>query len=55
MSGETGGLIDRLKKTVAPLDAAWREEIEIDPTGLAPTDIKPVVKIGGFQLAFLGE
>ena len=28
MSGETGGLIDRLKKTVAPLDPVWREEID---------------------------
>ena len=55
MSGETGGLIDRLKKTVAPLDPVWREEVEIDPAGLAPTNIKPIAKIGGFQLAFLGR
>ena len=55
MSGETGGLTDRLKKAVAPLDPIWREEVEIDPAGLAPTNFKPIAKIGGFQLAFLGR
>jgi CRISPR-associated endonuclease/helicase Cas3 len=55
MSGETGGLIDRLKKTVAPLDPVWREEVDVDPAGLAPTNFKPIPKIGGFQLAFLGR
>jgi CRISPR-associated endonuclease/helicase Cas3 len=55
MFGETGSLVDRLKKTVAPLDPIWREELELDPTGLAPTNIKPIAGIGGLQLAFLGR
>jgi CRISPR-associated endonuclease/helicase Cas3 len=55
MSGETGGLIDRLKKAVAPLDPIWRRELEIDPANLAPRSFKPIAKIGGFQLALLGR
>jgi CRISPR-associated endonuclease/helicase Cas3 len=55
MSAETGGLADRLKKAVAPLDAIWREEVDIDPIGLAPPNLKPMARIGGFQLAFLGR
>ena len=55
MSGETSGLADRLKKVVPPLDAIWRNEIEINSTGLAPANLKPRAKIGGFQIAFLGR
>jgi len=55
MSGETSGLVDRLKKTVPPLDTIWRNEIEIEPTRLAPANLKPRPKIGGFQIAFLGR
>lgn len=55
MSGETSALADRLGKSVAPLDTIWREEVEIDATGLAPANLKPGSKIGGFQLAFLGR
>jgi hypothetical protein len=55
MSGETSGLVDRLKKTVSPLDTIWRKEIEIEPTRLAPANLKPTPKIGGFQIAFLGR
>ena len=55
MSGETSGLADRLKKIVPPLDAIWRNEIEIDSTELAPANLKPRAKIGGFQIAFLGR
>jgi CRISPR-associated endonuclease/helicase Cas3 len=55
MSGETRGLADRLKKIVPPLDAIWQNEIEIDSTDLAPTNLEPRAKIGGFQVAFLGR
>jgi CRISPR-associated endonuclease/helicase Cas3 len=55
MSGETSGLADRLKKIVPPLDTIWRNEVELDPTGLAPASLKPRAKIGGFQIAFLGR
>ena len=55
MSGETSGLADRLKKIVPPLDAIWQNEIEIDSTELAPANLKPRAKIGGFQIAFLGR
>ena len=55
MSGETSGWADRLKKKVSPLDAVWREELEIDPTGILPNGFKRESRIGGFQLAFLGR
>jgi CRISPR-associated endonuclease/helicase Cas3 len=55
MSGETSGLADRLKKIVPPLDTIWRNEVEFDPIGLAPANLKPKAKIGGFQIAFLGR
>src|SRR5260370_34484888 len=55
MPGKPSGLADRLKKIVPPLDTIWRNEVEFDPTGLAPANLKPRAKIGGFQVALLGR
>jgi CRISPR-associated endonuclease/helicase Cas3 len=55
MSGEASTLADRLSKTNPALDSIWREEVEIDPTGISPANLKPKAKIGGFQIAFLGR
>ena len=56
-TGEAGALTDRLKKQVEPLDNIWRDEIKIDPTGLAPRGFEPRSKKGfdPFQIAFLGR
>jgi CRISPR-associated endonuclease/helicase Cas3 len=55
MSGETGGLADRLNKAVPLLDTIWQTELEIDAAGLFPRGFKRESEIGGFQLAFLGR
>jgi CRISPR-associated endonuclease/helicase Cas3 len=56
-TGESGTLADRLKKPVEPLDNIWRNEVKIDPTGLAPRGFEPRSKEGfdPFQIAFLGR
>jgi CRISPR-associated endonuclease/helicase Cas3 len=55
MSGESSGLVDRLKKPVPPIDPIWQSEIETDLAGLFPADLKPALKNRGFQIAFLGR
>lgn len=56
MSGEAGGLSDRWKKAVEPLDKVWSSEVEIDTTGLFPKSFKPRSKESfAFQIAFLGR
>src|SRR5260370_18957044 len=55
MPGKPSGLADRLKKIVPPVDTIWRNEVEFDPTGLAPANLKPRAKIGGVPIAFLGR
>src|SRR5258705_13887692 len=55
-SSEASALSDRLKKHTEPLDDIWRNEIEVDPTGLAPKCFK--LRSDGqapFQIAFLGR
>jgi CRISPR-associated endonuclease/helicase Cas3 len=56
-TGEASGLADRLKKPVESLDNIWRNEVEIDPTGLVPKSFEPRSKEGfdPFQIAFLGR
>ncbi len=55
-SSEASALSDRLKKHTEPLDDIWRNEIEVDPTGLAPKCFKLRSDgRGPFQIAFLGR
>jgi CRISPR-associated endonuclease/helicase Cas3 len=54
-NGEASALIDRLEKSIPPLDPIWQSEIETDPAGLFPAGLKPAVKNRGFQIAFLGR
>jgi len=53
MDGETGGLADRLKKTIEPLDPLWREELSPDASGLMPGGFQWDRERFPFQLAFL--
>jgi CRISPR-associated endonuclease/helicase Cas3 len=43
-TGEPSALADRFKKPVEPLDNIWRNEVKIDPTGLAPRALSRVQK-----------
>src|SRR3984957_16815661 len=55
VNGEASALVDRLEKSVPPLDPIWQSEIETDLAGLFPAGIKPAPNKGGFQIAFLGR
>ncbi len=52
--GDAGCLSDRLSKPVEPIDPLWREELQLDATGLMP-QLRLSPERAGFQLSVLGR